>query len=169
MVGAKRLLIDRERALVERFGLRVLALGGEEKSQVVQGEGHVRVVGAAVLLCGPQCLPREKSRALVLTGAIQLGRLFIEDFPLGPAAGGENVGREKTKEQQGRECGHCRKVQTGLHSLHLPTSRVGNQPLRYDGTKKVGVCSPGSCETANPCARSGGTCEDCIGQCECQH
>ncbi len=51
MVRPQRLLPNRQRALVERLGLRVLALGVVEQSQIVQARGHIGMIGAAVFLC----------------------------------------------------------------------------------------------------------------------
>jgi len=58
MVRAKGLLRDRQRALVERLGLRVLALGAVEQCEVVQARGDIGMVRAKGLL-------RDRQRALV--------------------------------------------------------------------------------------------------------
>ena len=50
MVGAQRLLADGERALVERLGLGVAALGAIELGQVVERGADIGVVGAQRLL-----------------------------------------------------------------------------------------------------------------------
>ncbi len=46
VVGAERLLADREGALVERLGLGVAALGPVQLGQVVERRGDIGVVGA---------------------------------------------------------------------------------------------------------------------------
>ena len=58
MVRAERLLADRQRALVERLGLGVLALAWYSDGQVVEGRGHVGMVRAERLLA-------DRQRALV--------------------------------------------------------------------------------------------------------
>ena len=45
MVGPQRLLPDRQGPLVERLGLRVLALVVVEPRQVVEARGHIGMVG----------------------------------------------------------------------------------------------------------------------------
>ena len=50
MLGTERLLPDGERALIERLGLRVLALGMVEQRQVVEARGHIGMLGAEGLL-----------------------------------------------------------------------------------------------------------------------
>ena len=58
VVCAERLLPDRQRALVERLGVGVLALVLVHDGQVVEGRGHVGVVCAERLLL-------DRQRALV--------------------------------------------------------------------------------------------------------
>ena len=58
MVFAERLLADRQRALVERLGVGVLALLLVHDGQVVEGRGHIGVVCAERLLV-------DRQRALV--------------------------------------------------------------------------------------------------------
>src|SRR5712671_1495981 len=48
--GAERLLANRQRALVERLRLGIVALGFVEHGQVVQAHGDIGVVGAERLL-----------------------------------------------------------------------------------------------------------------------
>ena len=50
MLGAERLLPDRERALIERLGLGVAALGIVEHGQVVEARRHLGMLGAERLL-----------------------------------------------------------------------------------------------------------------------
>ena len=50
VVGAERLLVDRERALVERLGLGIAALGLIQHGEVVEVGADIRVVGAERLL-----------------------------------------------------------------------------------------------------------------------
>ena len=58
MIGAERLLLDREAALVERFGLGVAALGDVKGGQIVERQGHIGMIGAERLLA-------DRQRALV--------------------------------------------------------------------------------------------------------
>jgi len=50
MVRPQRLLLYRQRALVEWLGLRVVALGSVEHRQVVQTNGHIGMIEASVFL-----------------------------------------------------------------------------------------------------------------------
>ena len=84
------------------------------------------------------------------TGAVQLDCLFIQGFPFGSAPCAENVGWEETSERQRHDRGHCRKVQTGRHSPHLPTSHVENQLWGSDGTKQKGPFCPNTAPGRNP-------------------
>jgi hypothetical protein len=54
MLGSQGLLPDRQRALVERLGLHVAALGLVEFRQVVEVDGNVRVFRAQGLLVNCQ-------------------------------------------------------------------------------------------------------------------
>ena len=58
MVGAERLLVDRERALVQRLGLGIAALVVVQLGEVVEVDADIRVVGAERLLV-------DRQRALV--------------------------------------------------------------------------------------------------------
>ncbi len=50
MLGPVDLLEDRQRPLVERLSLGVVALGSVELRQVVEALGHIRVLGSEGLL-----------------------------------------------------------------------------------------------------------------------
>ena len=50
MLGAERLLADRQRALVERLGLRVGAGGLVQRGEIVERGGGVGMLGAERLL-----------------------------------------------------------------------------------------------------------------------
>ena len=54
MIRAERLLVNRQRALVQRLGLRVLALGEVEPSQVVAARGYIGVIGTQSFLINRQ-------------------------------------------------------------------------------------------------------------------
>ena len=58
VVGAERLLVDRQRALVQRLGLGIAALGAIQLGEVVEVGADIRVVGAERLLV-------DRQRALV--------------------------------------------------------------------------------------------------------
>ncbi len=58
MLGSQGLFPDRQRALVERLGVRVAALGVVESRLVVEALGHIRMLGS-------QGLFPDRQRALV--------------------------------------------------------------------------------------------------------
>ena len=74
MVGAEGLFPDRQRALVERLGLRVLALVAIQRGQIAQARGHTGMVGAEGLFF-------DRQRALV--ERLGLGVLALGDIELG--------------------------------------------------------------------------------------
>ena len=75
VVCAERLLLDRQRALVERLGVGVLALVCVHDGQVVEGVGHIGVVCAERLLL-------DRQRALVEPlGVGVLALLLVHDRP----------------------------------------------------------------------------------------
>src|SRR5258705_7098880 len=59
MVGAEGPLLDRQRALEESLGLRVLALGVVQPREVAQAPGHIGVIRAESLLIDRQRAPEE--------------------------------------------------------------------------------------------------------------
>ena len=71
MVRAESLLPDRQRALVERLGLRVLALGDIQQREVVQALGHRGMIGAHRLLGDLQRLLRHHDGAIIVSLPIQ--------------------------------------------------------------------------------------------------
>src|SRR3989442_15684296 len=82
MIRAESLLIDRQRALEERLGLRVLALGLVELREVVQARGHIGMIRAVGLLGDPQRLLRNDYGALVTSLAVQGHDLMVEFLPI---------------------------------------------------------------------------------------
>ena len=74
MVGAQRLLPDRQRALVERLGLGVAALRVVEYGQVVEARGDVGVVGSQRLL-------PDRQRALVERLGLGVAALVLVKRP----------------------------------------------------------------------------------------
>ena len=79
MVGAQCLLRDRKRALVERLGLGVAALGCIEQRQVVERGTDVRVVRAERLLAdGERALVERLGLGVAALFAIELGEPIEE-------------------------------------------------------------------------------------------
>jgi hypothetical protein len=70
MLGAERLLIYGERALVERFGLRVGADGMVQLGEIVERDGGVGMLGAERLLT-------DGERALVERLGLRVGANHI--------------------------------------------------------------------------------------------
>ena len=75
VVGAEHLLANRQRALVERFRLSIVALGFAERGQVVQARGHIGVVGAERLLPdGQRALEERLGLGVGALGVVEVGR-----------------------------------------------------------------------------------------------
>jgi hypothetical protein len=60
MVGAQRLLQNRERAPIERLGLGILSLVAVKLRQVVEARSHIGMVGAQRLLPDRERAPIER-------------------------------------------------------------------------------------------------------------
>ncbi len=76
MIRPERLLYNRQRELVQRLCLCVLALGSVEFGQVVQARGDSRIIRAERLLVNRQraLIKRLGLRVLAL-GSVQLGQV----------------------------------------------------------------------------------------------
>ena len=76
VIGAERLLPDGQRALEERSGALIGALGVIEPGEVVQRVGHVGVIGAECLLADGQRALIKRSGALIgALGVIECGKV----------------------------------------------------------------------------------------------
>ena len=84
MIRAESLLPDRQRALVERLGLRVLALGIVQRREVVQARGHIGMIRADRLLGDLQRLFCDHYSAIIATLPVQRHDLIVERLPLDP-------------------------------------------------------------------------------------
>ena len=72
MLGTEGLLPDAERALIERLGLRVLALGIVKHRQVVEARGHIGMLGTEGLLPdGERALIERLGLRVLALGAIE--------------------------------------------------------------------------------------------------
>ena len=78
VVGAERLLADREGALVERLGLGVAAFGDIQRSQVVERRSDIGVVGAQRLLADGERALSKRDRLSVLAFTIELEDPCVE-------------------------------------------------------------------------------------------
>ena len=97
MVRAEGLLRDRQRALEERLGLRVLALRRVKHREVVQARGHNGMVFAVVLLCDLERLFRNDHGTVIFSFLIERHQFLIENFPLAASSvvktrGGKSAG-----------------------------------------------------------------------------
>jgi hypothetical protein len=81
MIRIYGLFQDSQRALVERLGLCVLALGVVQLREVVQADSHVWSIRTDVALCHFQCLFCHGHSTLVVSYAIKLHDLIIEGIP----------------------------------------------------------------------------------------
>jgi len=82
MIQAESLLIDRQRAVEERFGLRIFALRLKQKCEVVQDRGHMGVIRTEGLLRDTQCLPCNDHGLRVVSLAIKYLGLLIKFLQL---------------------------------------------------------------------------------------
>ena len=91
VVGAQRLLADGERALVERLGLGVAALGAVERGQVVERGADIGVVGAQRLLAdGERALVERLGLGVAALGVDRATARLLSEVPTegwsGPSA-----------------------------------------------------------------------------------
>ena len=123
MVGAEGLLLDRQRAFVERLGLGVLALGVVELGQVVQACGHSGMVLPNIILRNFQRLLRDDERTVVLAHSMELHHFSIERLPFDACTLGRHRHCGEHKEQGG--CRNCQYVfHTALFSFLWLMPRV---------------------------------------------
>ena len=97
MIRAESLLIDRQRALIERLGLRVLALGAVQLREVVQARGHNGMIGSHRLLGDLQRLLRHHDGAIIASLPIQRHDLVVERLPFDALSMGEYACAEEQK------------------------------------------------------------------------
>ncbi len=76
MIRAERLLENRQCALEKRLGLRVLALGVVEESQVVQARGYIGVIGTQSFLINRQrALVQRLGLRVLALGVVEPGQV----------------------------------------------------------------------------------------------
>ena len=111
VVGAQRLLADRQRQAEQRLRLPVSALGLEQLRQVVEAGGRVGVVGAQRLLADRQRQAEQRLRlgisgtkVKVISGSIQQPRRLrdAQVLSLDPTPGGQGVAHETFAPWPGR-------------------------------------------------------------------
>ena len=76
MLRAKSFLINRQRALIQRFGLREPALGSVQLAQIVQTRGYKGMLRAERFFIDRQCALIERFSGCVLSlGIARLGQI----------------------------------------------------------------------------------------------
>ena len=118
MVGAERLLRDRQRALEERLGVGVAALGSVQLGQVVERDGDIGVVGAERLLADRQrALEERLGVGVAALGSVQLGQVVERVGDIGV------VGAERLL--RGSPARACRAARRRRSGPGLGTARPG--------------------------------------------
>jgi hypothetical protein len=79
MLGAEHLLVDRQRALVERSRRRQIALGLKQEGEVVEARRRIGMLGAEHLLPDRQCALEERPRPRQVALVLKQARFAGED------------------------------------------------------------------------------------------
>src|SRR6266404_379260 len=82
MIRTDSLLSDRQRALEERLGLRVLTLGLVQRREVIQARGYIGMIWSYPFIGHIKSLLCYHHRAAVLALLIERHRFVVEHLPL---------------------------------------------------------------------------------------